>query len=282
MRRVAALRPVAGLMSSTVSQLTSASRRPLSTAGTIRWASSSSPSASTSSSSSPSYSLPPLPYDYGALEPAISAQIMETHHKKHHQTYVTNLNNALAQLQEAQQRGDLTKQLALQSAVNFNGGGHVNHSIFWQNLAPRAQGGGAPPTGELLKAIEADFGDVAKLQAQMTAACLGVQGSGWGWLVYHPTQQRLQLLTKPNQDPVVDATPLLGIDVWEHVSRAAAAAACTTAARDQLPVADAVPPPVSHLSLSVSLSLSLSLCCRPTTTCTALRARSTSSRYGRW
>ena len=142
---------------------------------------------------------------------------METHHKKHHQTYVTNLNNALTQLQEAQHKGDLAKQIQLQAAVNFNGGGHLNHSIFWTNLAPKAQGGGSPPTGDLAKAIEEEFGGVSQVQSLMTAACLGIQGSGWGWLAYHPTQQRLQVITRANQDPVVDAIPLLGIDVWEHV-----------------------------------------------------------------
>ena len=173
--------------------------------------------ASSSSSSSPSpFTLPSLPYDYGALEPAISGQIMETHHKKHHQTYVNNLNTALAQLQEAQQRRDLTRTLQLQSAINFNGGGHLNHSIFWTNLAPRQQGGGTPPTGELAKAIDADFGGLSALQAALTSACLGVQGSGWGWLGYHPTSQRLQVVTRANQDPLVDLVPLLGIDVWEH------------------------------------------------------------------
>lgn len=89
------------------------------------------------------YSLPPLPYDYGALEPAISGQIMETHHKKHHQAYVNNLNAAVAQLDEARHKQDPpTKLVQLQSAINFNGGGHINHSIFWTNLAPKQQGGG--------------------------------------------------------------------------------------------------------------------------------------------
>ena len=96
-----------------------------------------------STSSGAPYSLPPLPYDYGALEPAISGQIMETHHKKHHQTYVNNLNAAVAQLDEAKHKQDPpTKLVQLQSAINFNGGGHINHSIFWTNLAPKQQGGG--------------------------------------------------------------------------------------------------------------------------------------------
>jgi len=141
---------------------------------------------------------------------------METHHKKHHQTYVNNLNTALTQLSEAQHKHDLTRQVALQSAINFNGGGHINHSIFWTNLAPKQQGGGAPPTGDLLRAIESEFGSVSSLQSALTTACLAVQGSGWGWLTYNTTRQRLQIVTKPNQDPVVDSVPLLGIDVWEH------------------------------------------------------------------
>lgn len=98
---------------------------------------------SLSTSSGGPYSLPPLPYDYGALEPAISGQIMETHHKKHHQTYVNNLNAAVAQLDEAKYKQDPpTKLVQLQSAINFNGGGHINHSIFWTNLAPTQHGGG--------------------------------------------------------------------------------------------------------------------------------------------
>ena len=93
--------------------------------------------------------LPDLPYGYGELEDAISGQIMEIHHSKHHNTYVTNFNAAMEQYQEAEAKNDVAKMIQLQGAIKFNGGGHVNHSIFWTNLAPPSQGGGAPPTGEL-------------------------------------------------------------------------------------------------------------------------------------
>jgi Fe-Mn family superoxide dismutase len=169
-----------------------------------------------SSTHAPQYTLPDLPYDYAALEPAIGGKIMETHHKKHHQTYVNNLNNALQQFAEAESKNDLTKMLSLQSAIKFNGGGHFNHSIFWTNLAPVSAGGGAPPTGPLLTAIERDFGSVENLKSQLTAASLGIQGSGWGWLGYNKANGKLEIYTKPNQDPLTEATPLLGIDVWEH------------------------------------------------------------------
>jgi len=178
---------------------------------------SSSTSPSSSATGGGPYTLPPLPYEYSALEPAISGQIMETHHKKHHQTYVSNLNTALTQLEEAKHNNDLTKIVQLQSAINFNGGGHLNHSIFWSNLAPKQQGGGTPPTGDLLTAIEAEFGSFSSLQSALSTASIGIQGSGWGWLGYNNTTGKLQIVTKPNQDPLLgDHSPLLGIDVWEH------------------------------------------------------------------
>src|ERR1700741_5450758 len=96
--------------------------------------------------------LPPLPYDFNALEPVISAEIMMLHYTKHHQAYVNNLNKALEQYVEAQQKKDMEAMVALQSAIKFNGGGNINHSIFWTNLAPENKGGGQPPQGELLKA----------------------------------------------------------------------------------------------------------------------------------
>lgn len=106
--------------------------------------------------------------------------------------------------------------IALQSALRFNGGGHVNHSIFWTNLAPPKEGGGGEPTGELLKAIEASYGSFAKFKESMSAQSIGVQGSGWGWLGYNKALGRVEILTKPNQDPLTELVPLLGFDVWEH------------------------------------------------------------------
>lgn len=164
------------------------------------------------------YELPSLSYDYAALEPFISAKIMETHHSKHHQAYVNNLNAAIEQFHEAQHKGDLMKQIALQGALRFNGGGHLNHSIFWTNLTAPKNGGGAPPsaTSDISKYITKDFGSVDKLKSDLSAASLAIQGSGWGWLGYNATKDRIEILTKPNQDPLTELIPLLGIDVWEH------------------------------------------------------------------
>ena len=164
------------------------------------------------------YQLPPLPYDFGALEPLISAQIMELHYSKHHQAYVNNLNAALEKYQEAQLKGDIAGMIALQSAIKFNGGGHVNHTIFWTNLAPVNQGGGDPPQGELASAIVKEFGSLEELIKKFTHLTVSIQGSGWGWLGYDSETKRLILTTCANQDPVSmqGYAPLLGIDVWEH------------------------------------------------------------------
>ncbi|XP_062519693.1 superoxide dismutase [Mn], mitochondrial-like [Corticium candelabrum] len=162
------------------------------------------------------HTLPDLPYDYGALEPTISAEIMQLHHSKHHATYVNNLNVAEEKMAEALARGDITSAVALQSAVKFNGGGHINHSIFWTNLSPN---GGGQPSGELLAAINRDFGSFNNLVSNLSAATTAVQGSGWGWLGYNKDAQHLQIATCANQDPLEATTgliPLLGIDVWEH------------------------------------------------------------------
>lgn len=164
------------------------------------------------------YQLPQLPYDFGALEPVISGKIMELHYSKHHQAYVTNLNAALEKYQEAEKKNDLGAMIALQQAIKFNGGGHVNHSIFWTNLAPQSKGGGGAPQGELLKAIEGQFGSFEGLKEKMTAQTVAIQGSGWGWLGYDKGNKRLVLTTCSNQDPLSTQgfVPLLGFDVWEH------------------------------------------------------------------
>ncbi len=164
------------------------------------------------------YQLPDLPYDYNALEPVISAEIMEIHHKKHHAAYVKNLNAALEKYAEAESKGDVAGMIAHQSAIKFNGGGFVNHSIFWTNLAPKSAGGGEAPTGELAKAIDAEFGSLEKLITCFSNRAAAVQGSGWGWLGYNTCKKRLQLATCANQDPLSTQglVPLLGIDVWEH------------------------------------------------------------------
>ncbi|XP_032881300.1 superoxide dismutase [Mn], mitochondrial isoform X1 [Amblyraja radiata] len=162
------------------------------------------------------HTLPDLPYDYAALEPHISAEIMQLHHSKHHATYVNNLNTTEEKYAESLAKGDVTAQVALQPALRFNGGGHINHSIFWTNLSPS---GGGEPTGELMQMIKRDFGSFEKLKEMMSTMSVGVQGSGWGWLGYKKDSGRLQLAACPNQDPLQGTTglhPLLGIDVWEH------------------------------------------------------------------
>ncbi|GFZ15099.1 manganese superoxide dismutase 1 [Actinidia rufa] len=165
------------------------------------------------------FSLPDLPYDYGALEPAISGEIMQLHHQKHHQTYITNYNKALEQLDAAMAKGDAPTVVKLQSAIKFNGGGHVNHSIFWKNLAPVHEGGGEPPKGSLGSTIDTNFGSLEALIQKMNAEGAAVQGSGWVWLGVDKELKKLVIETTANQDPLVtkgSLVPLLGIDVWEH------------------------------------------------------------------
>ncbi|EFH58963.1 hypothetical protein ARALYDRAFT_478433 [Arabidopsis lyrata subsp. lyrata] len=166
------------------------------------------------------FTLPDLPYDYGALEPAISGEIMQIHHQKHHQAYVTNYNNALEQLDQAVNKGDASTVVKLQSAIKFNGGGHVNHSIFWKNLAPVQEGGGEPPKGSLGSAIDTHFGSPEGLVKKMSAEGAAVQGSGWVWLGLDKELKKLVVDTTANQDPLVtkggSLVPLVGIDVWEH------------------------------------------------------------------
>ncbi|ORY77297.1 putative manganese superoxide dismutase precursor [Protomyces lactucae-debilis] len=162
------------------------------------------------------HTLPKLPYAYDALEPYISKQIMELHHQKHHQTYVTNLNAAEEKLANAVQAGDVKTSIALQAAIKFNGGGHINHSLFWENLAPASGAGGKAPTGPLGDAIEAEFGGLDKFKAAFNAALASIQGSGWGWLVQDASSKKLKVTTTPNQDPITGDTVIIGVDAWEH------------------------------------------------------------------
>ncbi|KAF8320434.1 manganese superoxide dismutase [Clavulina sp. PMI_390] len=159
------------------------------------------------------HTLPDLPYGYDALEPHISGQIMKLHHSKHHQTYVNALNAAEESLAKAQTPKDL---IALQPAIKFNGGGHINHSLFWKNLAPESTGGGKLEAGPLKDAIERDFGSLEELKKQMNAQTAAIQGSGWGWLGYSKKLNKLEIVTTANQDPLLSHTPLIGIDIWEH------------------------------------------------------------------
>jgi Fe-Mn family superoxide dismutase len=167
------------------------------------------------------HTLPPLPYPTNALEPHIDAQTMEIHHGKHHNAYVTNLNAALEKAPELANKTleELLKNLsavpeAIRTAVRNNGGGHWNHSQFWQTMSPN---GGGAPTGKLADAITSAFGDFEKFKEQFNAAGVGRFGSGWVWLVKEGG--KLAITSTPNQDnPLMDGkpAPILGNDVWEH------------------------------------------------------------------
>jgi len=167
--------------------------------------------------------LPPLPYDFGALEPYIDAQTMQIHHGKHHQAYVNNLNAALDKHPELHKKTleDLLRGINaipedIRTAVRNNGGGHHNHSLFWTIMAPAGKGGGGEPSGALADAIKKTFGDFAKFKEQLASAATSRFGSGWAWLVL--SGGKLEVLSTANQDtPLMDGKiPVLGLDVWEH------------------------------------------------------------------
>ena len=161
------------------------------------------------------YTLPELAYDYSALAPSISGQIMELHHSKHHQAYVTGANAALAGLAEARDKGDLANVNKLEKDLAFNLGGHVNHSIFWNNLSPD---GGDKPTGELGSAIDEHFGSFDGFQAHFTAAATTIQGSGWAILGWDTLGQRLLVHQLYDQQANLPAgqVPIVMLDMWEH------------------------------------------------------------------
>ncbi|THX12987.1 manganese and iron superoxide dismutase [Aureobasidium pullulans] len=163
------------------------------------------------------YSLPPLPYAYDALEPAIGAQIMQLHHSKHHQTYITNLNAALTSQLHALISNNLPLQLANQQIITFNGGGHINHSLFWENLCAASESK-VTDAKQVVAEIKKQWGGIEEFKTAFGEMCLGIQGSGWGWLVKDEQYGgRLAILTTKDQDPVaVGLTPLLGVDMWEH------------------------------------------------------------------
>ncbi|MBF2050948.1 MAG: superoxide dismutase [Leptolyngbya sp. IPPAS B-1204] len=167
------------------------------------------------------HNLAPLPYDYAALEPYIDAQTMQLHHDKHHAAYVNNLNTALANYSDLQAKSveELVADLnavpeAIRTAVRNNGGGHVNHTMFWQIMRPN---GGGEPTGALGDAISSTFGDFDTFKQRFNEAGTKHFGSGWVWLVISP-EQTLQITTTPNQDSPITtgAKPIFGNDVWEH------------------------------------------------------------------
>jgi superoxide dismutase, Fe-Mn family len=167
------------------------------------------------------FTLPPLPYDYKALEPHIDEQTMRLHHDKHHATYVNNLNAALESAPELQKKSieeilagmDKVPE-AVRTKVRNNGGGHANHTIFWEMMAP---GGAKEPSGALAESIERAFGDFTKFKEQFAKACTDRFGSGWGWLLVDRSG-KLSIESTANQDsPLMEGkTPVLGCDVWEH------------------------------------------------------------------
>jgi Fe-Mn family superoxide dismutase len=161
------------------------------------------------------YVLPDLDYDFGALEPHISGEIMELHHGKHHKAYVEKANETLEKIDEARGKNELTGLAGLEHALAFNVSGHVLHSIFWKNLAP---GGGGTPVGELARRITADFGSFEGMKAQLTQAAATLMGSGWGALVWEPTAQRLTTAQiHDHQSNVAQGSvALMVIDAWEH------------------------------------------------------------------
>ena len=161
------------------------------------------------------YTLPDLTYDYGALDPSISGQIMELHHSKHHAAYVAGANQALEQMAEARDTGNFGNLPKLEKDLAFHLGGHTNHSIFWKNMGPDSKD---RPEGELASAITEFFGDYDKFVAHFNAAALGIQGSGWALLAWDAVGSRLvinQLYDQQGNVPVL-TTPLLMLDMWEH------------------------------------------------------------------
>jgi superoxide dismutase, Fe-Mn family len=166
------------------------------------------------------FTLPPLPYDFAALEPHIDAKTMEIHHGKHHQAYVNNLNAAIEKAPDLASKSldDLMRNVStvpesVRTAVRNNGGGHWNHSMFWQIMAPKA---GGEPSGNLGSAIRTAFGDFAKFREQFSAAGVGRFGSGWAWLINNGG--KLSITSTPNQDnPLMEGQrAIMGVDVWEH------------------------------------------------------------------
>jgi len=167
-----------------------------------------------------SFNLPKLPYTYHALEPHIDAQTMEIHYGKHHQGYVNNLNNAIAGTEaEKMSIDDICKNVSkFSTAIRNNGGGHWNHSFFWQTMKP---GGGGQPSGTLADAVNVAFGSFDELKSKFNAAGAGRFGSGWAWLIKNASG-KLEICSTPNQDnPLMDIAevkgiPVIGCDVWEH------------------------------------------------------------------
>jgi superoxide dismutase, Fe-Mn family len=161
------------------------------------------------------YTLPDLPYEYDALEPAISERIMELHHSAHHQGYVDGANAALEELEGMREEGDFEGIKRAKRDLSFNLSGHVNHAIFWQNMSPD---GGGEPEGRLRDRIDEEFGSFDAFQSEFTESANQVESNGWAWLFYEPVADRLIVGQVESQNRLEHqrATPLLGLDVWEH------------------------------------------------------------------
>lgn len=163
--------------------------------------------------------LPNLAYDYGDLSPAFTAKIMSVHHGKHHQTYVNNYNATIEKLEAAIDSGNTTAIQGLNSAIKFNGGGHLNHALFWDNLGSASRDGGSLPSpdSKFTKHMVQTFGGYDQFIKEFNAQAVAVQGSGWGWLALNK-QGNLEILDLKDQETVTEKgkTPLLIVDVWEH------------------------------------------------------------------
>lgn len=164
------------------------------------------------------FTLPKLPYALDALEPVISKEIMDLHYNKHHAGYVKNLNAALEKYAEAEKKGDIDAMLAALPEIEFNGGGHANHTFFWSSLAPVKEGGGKPPKGKLAELIKRDYSSFEKFVELFSEKSTAIHGSGWAFLAYSKTLNCLKIVTTFNHGGVktLGLEPLFIVDVWEH------------------------------------------------------------------
>lgn len=164
------------------------------------------------------YVLPPLPYKADALEPHIDAKTMEIHHSKHHAAYVAGANKALLELSRIREGGDAGLVKHWSRELSFHLSGHMNHALFWRMMAPAGKGGGGQPSGELLAALERDFGGFDKFVSHFKAAAIQVEGGGWAWLAVDGVSGRLCIFQQEKQQDMLPTgvRPILGVDVWEH------------------------------------------------------------------
>ena len=167
------------------------------------------------------YCLPKLAYELNGLEPVLSQGLVDIHYNKHHLTYVNNLNIAIESLVDAVSKQDLPKIVSLQPTIIFNGGSHINHSMYWENLSPiSAEGGKIPDSNSILsQKIVQNWGSYDKFMEYFTKRATAIKGSGWGWLVYNQITKNVEYFESKDQDTVVmapDLKPIMTVDVWEH------------------------------------------------------------------